>query len=387
MSISFQPTGTGTRSGTLTVTCDAAECPLSGSVTGNGINPSASISPTSVGFPDTLVGSTSQSPVLLFVCDSANPGTTNLVVSAISVGGANPGDFGYGLSGQTLPVTVTPGDCLTVYPAFSPSAVGPRSATLTVTTNDALHTLSTALSGNGIYPSGSVSPTSVGFPDTYGGSSSASVPVVVTNSGTADLVVSAITLVGTNPGDFSASFSGTLPVTVHPGSSLTVNTTFAPSAAGERSATLSFATNDALHTLSVTLGGNGLLTADLGVTLGASPNPVRTGTHLTYSITVTNGGPGDSNGVTLSDTLPSGTTFYSVSTTQGSCSAPAVGHTGTVTCTVSSLPNGSSFTVTLVVTPTIRSGTLADAASVSAGTPDPNSANNTASVTTTVSRH
>ncbi|HEV2456811.1 MAG TPA: hypothetical protein VGS80_00480 [Ktedonobacterales bacterium] len=53
----------------------------------------------------------------------------------------------------------------------------------------------------------------------------------------------------------------------------------------------------------------------------------------------------------------------------------------------SSLPNGSSFTVTLVVTVTIRSGTLADTASVSAGTPDPNSANNSASVSTSVVKH
>jgi uncharacterized repeat protein (TIGR01451 family) len=394
MSISFAPTAIGTRTGTLTVACDAANCPLSGSVTGNAINPSGSISPTSINFPDTTVGSFSQAPVLLDVCDDS-VGTTNLIITNASFSGANPGDFFYSIVGSgSLPLTVTPGDCASFLTTFAPTAAGARSADLTFATNDSLHMLSATLSGNGLVPSGTINPTAVSFPDTaVGSSSTAPGQITVCDAGlpsTGDLVINAISLGGSNPGDFSYSISGTLPLTLHAGNCLAVATTFTPTAAGARSAAMVLATNDSAHTLSATLSGNGVVPADVGVTLSESPNPVKSGARLTYTITVANQGPGVSSGVQVSDALPAGTTFANVATTAGTCSAPAVGGTGTVSCTASSLANGASFTVTLVVNVTVRpptSTTITDTASVSASTPDPNTANNLASVTTTVTKH
>jgi uncharacterized repeat protein (TIGR01451 family) len=51
-----------------------------------------------------------------------------------------------------------------------------------------------------------------------------------------------------------------------------------------------------------------LTDADLSVTDGA-PTTVLTGTHLTYTIVVTNNGPNTAHVVTLTDDLPKGTTF------------------------------------------------------------------------------
>ena len=51
-----------------------------------------------------------------------------------------------------------------------------------------------------------------------------------------------------------------------------------------------------------------------------------------------------------------GTTFASALTTAGSCKTPAAGATGIVTWTVPSMGSGSSFTVTLVVNVTAKSG-------------------------------
>jgi uncharacterized repeat protein (TIGR01451 family) len=128
-----------------------------------------------------------------------------------------------------------------------------------------------------------------------------------------------------------------------------------------------------------------LTQADLSVTNGA-PTTVLTGTNLTYTIVVTNKGPNTADVVTLSDSVPRGTTFVSAATSAGSCRKPAVGAAiGKVTCTVPTLTNGIGFTVSMVVKVTARSGkTLTDTASVSSLVFDPATTNNSATATTTV---
>src|SRR5208337_376808 len=70
-----------------------------------------------------------------------------------------------------------------------------------------------------------------------------------------------------------------------------------------------------------------------------------------------------------------------------SCTTPAVGGTGNISCTNPSVANAAvgTFTVVVQVIPGTVSGTqILDTASVSSGTNDPNLANNTASVLTLV---
>lgn len=82
---------------------------------------------------------------------------------------------------------------------------------------------------------------------------------------------------------------------------------------------------------------------------------------------------------TVTDTLPSGVTFGSATSTQGSCSESG----GTITCIVGALNNGATVTVTIVVTPT-AAGTITNTAEVRGNESDPNTANNTDSEETTV---
>src|ERR1700730_4344906 len=49
--------------------------------------------------------------------------------------------------------------------------------------------------------------------------------------------------------------------------------------------------------------------ADLSVTKVDTPDPVNTGSNLTYTITVTNNGPDAAANASWSDTLPAGTTL------------------------------------------------------------------------------
>ena len=69
------------------------------------------------------------------------------------------------------------------------------------------------------------------------------------------------------------------------------------------------------------------------------------GENLTYTLHVTNQGPAEVTGVVVTDTLPAGVTFSSLTTTQGSGSHQA----GTVTVQLGSLASGGDATITIVV--------------------------------------
>jgi uncharacterized repeat protein (TIGR01451 family) len=78
--------------------------------------------------------------------------------------------------------------------------------------------------------------------------------------------------------------------------------------------------------------------ADLNVT-GSVPATATTGTNLTYSLTVKNNGPVGATPATLTDNLPDGVTFQSVTSSQGNCSGGAL-----VRCDLGNLNSGGSAT-------------------------------------------
>ena len=122
-------------------------------------------------------------------------------------------------------------------------------------------------------------------------------------------------------------------------------------------------------------------TADLSVTNTASPVPVLANTNITYTQVVTNNGPSAAATASLTEVTPPNTTFQSVSFPAGwSCVTPAVGATGTITCTnPSDAPGPGTFTVVVKVNAgTVHGTAINDTATVSSTTADPNSANNTA---------
>ena len=115
------------------------------------------------------------------------------------------------------------------------------------------------------------------------------------------------------------------------------------------------------------------------------PATAQAGAPISYSITVTNNGPSNAVNATLSDVLPTGTKFVSITQTSGTpftCSAPAAGSSGTVSCSNSSFAPSSFANFTLVVTNPASGSTYINTAVASSTTPDPNSGNNSASVST-----
>ena len=117
---------------------------------------------------------------------------------------------------------------------------------------------------------------------------------------------------------------GTAPVTCSLGSlasgtTATVTVKVRPSAAGTATSTASVtaaetdpvsANNTATATTAVTAA------ADLAVTKTDSPDPVKVGQVLTYTIRVANNGPSSATGVVLEDKLPKNAGFGSATTTR-----------------------------------------------------------------------
>ena len=122
--------------------------------------------------------------------------------------------------------------------------------------------------------------------------------------------------------------------------------------------------------------------ADLAVTKTDDPDPVTEGGNLTYTVTVTNNGPGAATNVTLTDTYDSLTAFVSATATQGTCAD----NTGTVTCDLGSLANGATATVTIVVTTpdVMEPQEVTNVANVSGTEADPVGNNDSATELTTV---
>jgi uncharacterized repeat protein (TIGR01451 family) len=114
------------------------------------------------------------------------------------------------------------------------------------------------------------------------------------------------------------------------------------------------------------------LTGDLGVTLDA-PGGVAVDGPFDYQIAVTNNGPGDQSGVTVTDTLEAGLTYVS-----DSCGGTAAGQTWT--WNAGSLVGGASTSCTLTVQATSAScAFITNTVSVTGAGADLNSANNSAS--------
>ena len=124
--------------------------------------------------------------------------------------------------------------------------------------------------------------------------------------------------------------------------------------------------------------------ADMAVT-ATGPATVTAGSNATYTITITNNGPNAATGVVLTDTLPTGSTFVSITESSGSDVFTSAQSGGTVTETASaSIATGGTDTFTLVVNApsSLPAGAnFSDTATVSSTTTDPNSSNNTATVT------
>ncbi len=232
--------------------------------------PTLSLNPSSFNFQNVNIGQTGVKAFTL-----TNPRGTTATISSVGFTGTNPGDYsqtntcnGSLLSGHSCIITVT----------FTPTVMGASAALLSVADNAPASPQTAALSGTGIAPVVDLSAESVAFGNQATGTSSASAPVVLTNTGTAPLTGLVISIVGTNPGDFSQTNNCTATMAVN--ATCTVSVTFTPTALGARDATLQFTDNAQNSPQSVDINGTGVMPPFELLYITAPPSTLMAGGNI-----------------------------------------------------------------------------------------------------------
>ena len=239
---------------------------------------------------DTAFGSTPLGSSISETYTITNSGTAALSVGTVSIGGTNAGDFK--ITAQPS-ASVAVGGSTTFTVQFTPTAAGTRTATVSFSENDptanspfifAVSGLATApqiaVSGNSQPISdGSTTPSATN--DTAFGStplgSSISETYTITNSGTAALSVGTVSIGGTNAGDFKITAQPSASVAV--GGSTTFTVQFTPTAAGTRTATVSFSENDPTANSPFIFAVSGAATAQARIGVTGNGKPITDGSN------------------------------------------------------------------------------------------------------------
>jgi hypothetical protein len=285
----FTPTASGARSGSIQLTDDASG-PSSIALTGVGTQPQISLSPANNPFDlgKQALNGTAQKQLTI-----NNTGNGDLVISALTVSGANANEFTVTLTSGTLPLTIQAGKNAIVNINFTPAAEGARNASLSIVHNAPNSPTQLGLTGTGVTPVFKALPNSLTFPAQNLQEASPQQTINVSNTGNGDLVISSIGLTGANPADFQVS-NPTLPITIAPSTSVPVNVVFKPTThIGASSASVTFQdnSNGAPHSVPV----NGTAVGPVFSPSPASLNfgNVNVGTPAQQPISITNTGSGD----------------------------------------------------------------------------------------------
>jgi Fibronectin type III domain/Domain of unknown function DUF11 len=121
-------------------------------------------------------------------------------------------------------------------------------------------------------------------------------------------------------------------------------------------------------------------TTDVQVTGSPQNGGPAVGTADTVTWQIKNSGTQDANALSFTISMPAGLTFASVNTTVGTCTGPAAGTSGTITCNAPTLAAAATMIVTENVN-VIQAGSLPTTGSASFSGTDTNPANNSFTVT------
>ena len=353
ISVACKPTAAGTRTATLAIGSNSSGGTVTVSLSGQGTaatSAKAQTAPTALDFGSVTVGqSISKSFTLLSV------GTQTLQTSSIQVTGAQAAAFS---SSDADWYTLPAGISVTFTVTFKPTAAGAANAQIEVVSNDPAGKTVLPLTGSGsgtsAQPLLQASPTSLTFGSTIVGTTSAASTLRLSNSGTAALSVTSLTLAGTNPGDFLLSAT-TLPLQIAAGASASVSVMCKPTATGTRTATLAIGSNNPGGTVTVPLSGQ--------CTAATSPNLVVSPTSVSFGSTAV-GGTSAASTVRLSNTGAAALSVTGLSLA-GSNAADFVRSTPTLPLQVAA---GSSTSISITFKPT-ASGTRTASLTVASNNP------------------
>ncbi|MFZ0769859.1 MAG: choice-of-anchor D domain-containing protein [Candidatus Sulfotelmatobacter sp.] len=244
ISVTFDPTATGSRTATLNVTDNAGNSPQTVGLSGTGIVP-VTLSSTSVSFGTVFVGtSATAKPVTL-----TNNQTVSLTNINISVSGAAFSQV------NTCGTGIAAGAQCTITVTFSPKTSGAQTGTVTITDSASNSPQSISLKGSGELPV-TLTPATLAFGTVTVGATSAAKTETVTNNQKVALDITSINITGNDAGDFTQTAT-TCGSTLSAKSECTITLTFTPSAKGARSATLQLTDSAATSPQTAKLAGTG----------------------------------------------------------------------------------------------------------------------------------
>lgn len=260
------------------------------------------LSPSSHAFNSQTAGTTSAT----INVQVTNAGSGPLTITSIALTGTDSSQFALVAPASGSPAcslagvsTINAGNSCFLGVRFSPTSAGNKSANVSVSDNASGSPQAVGLSGVATQPAPAVAlnPATVSFNDQSVGTMSATSNVQLTNTGTASLNVTSITLTGTDSSQFAlvAPTSGSPACslggsTISAGSSCFVGVQFKPTATGQRSAGISVADNAPATPQNTALSGVGV---DFSV--AAAPPTTMTvaaGGNASFTINLTTtGGP------------------------------------------------------------------------------------------------
>lgn len=139
LSIVFAPGSAGAASGNLSITCTAANSPVTVPLSGNGLAAGQiGVSPATMDFGDVAVGSSSD-----------KPGSLTAGASPITVDSADWSGQGYSLSGITFPAGVPAGQSISFTVTFAPQTAGTSSGSVSFVSDASNSPSVVSLTGNG----------------------------------------------------------------------------------------------------------------------------------------------------------------------------------------------------------------------------------------------
>jgi hypothetical protein len=244
VSITFTPTGSEARSGTFTISDDSGT--QTASLSGTGTSPPTdSLSPLGLTFAAQQITTASAAQQITL----SNAGDLPLTLIAVQV---TSGDF---IAVNACGNSLNPHSTCSINVAFQPKNVGPITGVLKV--SDQFRTQTVTLNGVGVAPPGvSLAPFStITFPATGVGVTSATQTATLTNNGGVPLLVQSIVTAG----DFAiVPGSNTCGSSIAVSTACTMQIAFVPTIGGPRSGTLTVTDNAASSPQKLTLTGNGI---------------------------------------------------------------------------------------------------------------------------------
>lgn len=237
---------------------------------------SIQVTPGSLNFGNVVVGQK-----VSLSASVANTGNTAVIISSATVT-SGP----YSVTGLSTPLSLPVGQSSAFQVWFDPTAAGTATGTMTLQTSTGVLSGSVALTGAATAPQQiTLSTSSLNLGSTTVGSTTKGT-LTITNSGGANLALSLISVSGT---PFGISGIAT-PSTIAPGGNAILNVSFAPTAAGTDSGSITIMSNDPQDpTAIITLSGTAT-SAPVAPTITTQPANQTVTAGQTATFTVAAGG-------------------------------------------------------------------------------------------------